>query len=89
MKFKTLTFLIGILVVLIFAGFVGSQNGHLVMVNYLVAESEVRASVLMAISLSLGVLLTLIALSWYLLRLKWRIRSLERQHKKLTQAEKA
>jgi putative membrane protein len=89
MKFKTLTFLIGILVVLVFAGFVGSQNGHLVMVNYIVAESEVRASVLMALSLLCGVLLTLIALSWYFLRLKWRIKSLERQHKKLTQAGKA
>ena len=89
MKFKTLTFLIGILVLLIVAGFIGSQNGHLVMVNYLVAVSEVRVSVLMALSLLLGVLLTLIALSWYFLRLKWRIRSLERQHKKLTQAGKA
>jgi putative membrane protein len=88
MKFKTLTFLIVILVVLICADFVGSQNGHLVMVNYLIAESEIRVSVLMAISLVLGVLFTLIALSWYFLRLKWRIRSLERQHKKLTQVDK-
>ena len=86
MKLKTLAFLIGILVVLIFAGFVGSQNGHLVLVNYLIAEAEIRVSVLMAISLILGVVGTLIALSWYFLRLKWRIRSLERQHKKLSQA---
>ncbi|MFT5313305.1 MAG: putative membrane protein [Paraglaciecola sp.] len=89
MKFKTLTFLIGFLAVLIFAGFVGSQNGHLVMVNYLIAESELRVSVLMGLAFLLGILLTLTALSGYFLRLKWRIRSLERQHKKLNQAGKA
>lgn len=89
MKFKGLIFLIGTLFFLLFAGFVGSQNGHLVTVNYLIAESEMRVSVLMAIVLLLGVGLTLLMLSWYILRQKWRIKSLERQHKKLTQIEKA
>ncbi|MFT5676278.1 MAG: putative membrane protein [Paraglaciecola sp.] len=89
MKFKGLIFLIGILIFLLFVGFVGSQNGHLVTVNYLIAESEMRVSVLMAIAFILGVFFTLLTLSWYIFRLKWRIVRLERQHKKLTQIEKA
>ena len=89
MKFKGLLFLIVTLVFLLFIGFVGSQNGHLVTVNYIIAESEMRVSVLMAVTLVLGICLTLLLLSWYIFRLKWRITRLERQHKKSTQIEKA
>jgi putative membrane protein len=89
MRFKGLIFLIGTLVFLLFVGFVGSQNGHLVTVNYLIAESEMRVSVLMAVVLVLGALLALLTLSWYIFRLNWRITRLERQHKKLTKVEKA
>ena len=88
MSFKGLIFLIVTLAFLLFAGFVGSQNGHLVTVNYLIAESEMRVSVLMALVLTMGVFLTLFILSWYIFRLKWRITRLERQHKKSTQIEK-
>ncbi|MFT4939047.1 MAG: putative membrane protein [Paraglaciecola sp.] len=89
MKFKGLIFLFGTLIFLLFVGFVGSQNGHLVTVNYLIAESEMRVSVLMAVTMILGIFLALLTLSWYIFRLKWRIIRLERQHKKLTKVEKA
>jgi putative membrane protein len=88
MKIKGVFVLFVILIILIFCGFVGSQNSHQVLVNYLIAETQMRVSILMAINLLVGVLITLVALSWYVLRLKWRVRSLERQHKKLTKDQK-
>jgi putative membrane protein len=85
MKVKGLLLLLFVLLMLIVAGFVGSQNSHLVSINYILAETEVRMSVLLAVTFSLGVLFSVLIFIGYILRLKWRISSLERKNKKLSQ----
>jgi putative membrane protein len=85
MKVKGLLLLLFVLLVLIVAGFVGSQNSHLVPINYILAETEIRMSVLLAVTFSLGVLFSVLTFIGYILRLKWRISSLERKNKKLSQ----
>lgn len=82
MKLKGLLSLIAVLVLLLIGGFIGSQNTHSVTVNYLVAQSDIRVSLLMLIVFLCGVLLSVILFSLYVLRLKWRVASLERQLKK-------
>ncbi|MFT6898967.1 MAG: putative membrane protein [Paraglaciecola sp.] len=89
MKFKGLLSLVVVLVLLLIGGFVGSQNTHSVMVNYLVAQGELRVSVLMLVMLLVGVAISAMLFTSYILRLKWRIHSLQRQHKKLIPVEKA
>jgi putative membrane protein len=89
MKFKGLLYLVVILILLLIGGFVGSQNTHSVMVNYLVAQGELRVSVLMLVMLLLGVAISAMLFTSYILRLKWRIHSLQRQHKKVLPVEKA
>ena len=56
MKFKGLLSLIAVLVLLLIGGFIGSQNTHSVTVNYIVAQSELRVSVLMLILIALIIL---------------------------------
>ncbi|MGK0306805.1 MAG: putative membrane protein [Gammaproteobacteria bacterium] len=85
MKVKGLLLLLFVLLMLIVAGFVGSQNSHLVPINYILAETEIRMSVLLAVTFSLGVLFSVLIFIGYILRLKWRISSLERKNKKLSQ----
>jgi putative membrane protein len=85
MKVKGLLLLLFVLLMLIVARFVGSQNSHLVPINYILAETETRMSVLLAMTFSLGVLSSVLLLLGYILRLKWRISSLERKNKKLSQ----
>jgi putative membrane protein len=85
MKVKGLLLLLFVLLMLIVAGFVGSQNSNLVPINYILAETEIRMSVLLAVTFSLGVLFSVLIFIGYILRLKWRISSLERKNKKLSQ----
>ncbi|MFQ3199207.1 MAG: putative membrane protein [Paraglaciecola sp.] len=89
MKFKGLLYLVVILILLLIGGFVGSQNTHSVMVNYLVAQGELRVSVLMLVMLLIGAAISAVLFTSYILRLKWRIHSLQRQHKKFIPVEKA
>jgi putative membrane protein len=89
MKLKGLLSLIAVLILLIIGGFIGSQNTHSVMVNYLIAQSELRVSLLMLIVFLCGVLVSIIMFSLYVLRLKWRVVSLERQLKKSNRVESA
>ena len=86
MKVKGLLLLLMVLFVLVVSGFIGSQNSHIVAINYILAETEMRMSVLLAITFVLGILFTTILASGYILRLKWQVKSLERKNKKLTQA---
>ena len=86
MKVKGLLLLLMVLLVLVVSGFIGSQNSHIVAINYILAETEMRMSVLLAITFVLGILFTTILASGYILRLKWQVKSLERKNKKLTQA---
>lgn len=89
MKLKGLLSLSAVLALLIVGGFIGSQNTHSVMVNYLIAQSELRVSLLMLIVFLCGVFVSIIMFSLYVLRLKWRVVSLERQLKKSNRVESA
>ncbi|WP_339725094.1 LapA family protein [uncultured Paraglaciecola sp.] len=84
MKVKGLLLLLFILLMLVIAGFVGSQNSHLVSINYILAETEMRMSVLLAVTFLLGIIFSVLLIIGYILRLKWRIGSLERKNKKLS-----
>lgn len=81
---KGLLFLLFVLIILVIGWFIGAQNNHLVLINYLLAETQIRMSVLLALCFSLGAAMTLILLSLYILRLKWKVNSLERKNKKLS-----
>jgi putative membrane protein len=85
MKIKGLLILLFVLLMLVVARFIGSQNSQLVPINYILAETEIRMSVLLAVTFFLGVLFSFLIFISYILRLKWRIGSLERKNKKLSQ----
>jgi putative membrane protein len=84
MRIKGLLLLLFVLLILVIAGFIGSQNSHIVSINYILAETEIRLSVLLAVTFSLGVIFSVLLIVGTLLRLKWRIRKLERKNKKLS-----
>jgi putative membrane protein len=84
MRIKGLLLLLFVLLILVIAGFIGSQNSHIVSINYILAETEIRLSVLLAVTFSLGVIFSVLLIVGTLLRLKWRIRNLERKNKKLS-----
>ncbi len=84
MKIKGLLLLLFVLLVLVVAELIGSQNSHIVLVNFILAETEMRMSVLLAVTFSLGVIFSVLLIVGTLLRLKWRIRKLERKNKKLS-----
>jgi putative membrane protein len=84
MKVRGLLLLLIVLLMLVVAGFIGSQNSHLVLINYILAETEMRMSVLLALTFFLGVIFTVLLFIGYILRLKWRIGALERKNKKLS-----
>ena len=84
MKIKGLLLLLFVLLMLVVGGFIGSQNSHLVPVNYILAETEMRMSVLLAVTFSIGFIFSMVLVFGYILRLKWRVSSLERKNKKLS-----
>ncbi len=84
MRIKGLLLLLFVLLILVIAGFIGSQNSHIVPINYILAETEIRVSVLLAVTFFLGVIFSVLLIVGTLLRLKWRIRNLERKNKKLS-----
>lgn len=84
MRIKGLLLLLFVLLILVIAGFIGSQNSHIVSINYILAETEIRLSVLLAVIFSLGVIFSVLLSIGTILKLKWRINSLERKNKKLS-----
>lgn len=62
----------------------GAKNDQLVTVNYLISQAELRLSVLLIIMLLGGVGLSISIVSLYWIKLRWRIRQLERKQKSLT-----
>jgi putative membrane protein len=84
MRIRGLLLLLFVLLVLIIAGFVGSQNSHIVSINYIFAETKIRLSILLAVIFSLGIIFSFLLTIGTILRLKWRIGSLERKNKKLS-----
>lgn len=85
---KVLLTLIAFLLILLLAILIGAQNNQVILVNYLIAQSEMELSSLMAITLLVGVVLSLSVFSVFWFRLRWRIRRLERLVKKSSQPEK-
>lgn len=74
---------------LVTAILVGAQNDQLVTVNYLVAQSTLKLSVLMALMLLAGVILSFAVFSLFWLRLKLKIGQLERKQKRATDSHSA
>ena len=85
MKIKGLLILISILILLILAGFIGSHNSEVVRINYLIAETDIKMSMLLALTFLVGCLFTLLFILPYVLRLKWQNNMLTRKHKKIVQ----
>jgi putative membrane protein len=84
MRIRGLLLLLFVLLVLIIAGFVGSQNSHVVLINYIFAETKIRLSIILAVIFTLGIIFSFLLTIGTILRLKWRISSLERKNKKLS-----
>jgi putative membrane protein len=77
-----LTFLLLVLV-LVFAIVVGSRNQDVITINYLIAQSEMRESTLMAITLGAGVVIGMLTMFFNWLKLSWQVSSLKSQVKRL------
>ena len=77
-----LTFLLLVLV-LVFAIVLGSRNQDVITINYLIAQSEMRESTLMAITLGAGVVIGMLTMFFNWLKLSWQVSSLKSQVKRL------
>lgn len=90
---KFILILVALICVLIVAITFGSGNDQLVTFNYLIAQSQVRLSSLVATTFGIGFLLSWILCGIYLFRMRFKIGQLQRQVKKLeakqTQADQA
>ena len=69
---KGLIIFLLVVLLLCVSGFIGSQNDQLVTVNYLIAQSTLRLSTLLAIAVAIGFLIGLlcIVISWLSMRLQ-------------------
>ena len=81
-----LTFLV-LIIVLVIAVIIGSRNQELVTINYLIAQSELRQSTLMAIVFSLGVVIGMLTFFSSWLKLTCKVKSLRNQLKRLSTEE--
>ena len=81
-----LTFLV-LIIVLVIAVIIGSRNQELVTINYLIAQSELRQSTLMAIVFSLGVVIGMLTFFSSWLKLTWKVKSLRNHLKRLSTEE--
>ena len=81
-----LSFLV-LIIVLVIAVIIGSRNQELVTINYLIAQSELRQSTLMAIVFSLGVVIGMLTFFSSWLKLTWKVKSLRNQLKRLSTEE--
>ena len=80
------TFLV-LIIVLVIATIIGSRNQELITINYLIAQSELRESTLMAIILSLGVVIGMLTMFGSWLKLSWQVKSLKNQVKRLSKED--
>ncbi len=71
--------LIGCVLLLVVAIVLGAQNDQQVTVNYLIAQSQLPLSSLMAIVLLMGVILSGVIYLFAYFRLSFRIRQLKKQ----------
>lgn len=80
------TFLV-LIIVLVIAIIIGSRNQELVTINYLIAQSELRVSTLMAIILSFGIVIGMLTMFGSWLKLSWKVKSLKNQVKRLSKED--
>ena len=80
------TFLV-LIIALFIAIIIGSRNQELVTINYLIAQSELRESTLMAIILSLGIVIGMLTMFGSWLKLSWQVKSLKNQVKRLSKED--
>ena len=80
------TFLV-LIIVLVIAIIIGSRNQELVTINYLIAQSELRESTLMAIILYLGIVIGMLTMFGSWLKLSWQVKSLKNQVKRLSKED--
>jgi putative membrane protein len=80
------TFLV-LIIVLVIAIIIGSRNQELITINYLIAQSELRESTLMAIILSLGIVIGMLTMFGSWLKLSWQVKSLKNQVKRLSKED--
>ena len=80
------TFLV-LIIVLVIAIIIGSRNQELVTLNYLIAQSELRESTLMAIILSFGIVIGMLTMFGSWLKLSWQVKSLKNQVKRLSKED--
>ena len=80
------TFLV-LIIVLVIAIIIGSRNQELITMNYLIAQSELRESTLMAIILSLGIVIGMLTMFGSWLKLSWQVKSLKNQVKRLSKED--
>lgn len=80
------TFLV-LIIVLVIAIIIGSLNQELVTINYLIAQSELRESTLMAIILSFGIVIGMLTMFGSWLKLSWQVKSLKNQVKRLSKED--
>lgn len=85
MKVKGLVLLIIVFILLVVGGFIGFNNGQIVRINYLIAETEITMSWLLAFTFFVGLIFNLLFFIPYVLRLKWQLNMLSRKNKKLAQ----
>ena len=81
--FTFLVLIIALFIAIIF----GSRNQELVTINYLIAQSELRESTLMAIILSLGIVIGMLTMFGSWLKLSWQVKSLKNQVKRLSKED--
>ena len=77
-----LSFLFAV-ILLVVAIVVGSRNQDVVTINYLIAQSDMRESTLMAVMLGSGVVIGMMTMMVNWLKLSWQVSSLKSQIKKL------
>ncbi|WP_324254896.1 lipopolysaccharide assembly protein LapA domain-containing protein [Fluctibacter halophilus] len=67
------------LTILLITVVIGAQNDQLVTVNYLIAQSELKLSALLAVMLVFGIAIAALAFSLIGLQMRWKMRAMKKQ----------
>lgn len=67
------------IIILLIAGLLGARNEQMVVFDYLLADLEIRLSLLLALFFATGLLLSALVFILVWLKMKWRITRLERK----------
>ncbi|CAG9001571.1 MAG: Lipopolysaccharide assembly protein A [Candidatus Celerinatantimonas neptuna] len=82
---KAIVILVVVIVLFIFALAIGSQNDQIISVHYLIADSQLRLSWLMAIMFISGFVIACVALGFFYSKARFQVIKLKRQLKKQQQ----